>query len=65
MIQKQKFDKTMYLCSLCNNCTSVCPYGVDLKLEDMREYVLANGGETQATRKIIENLRTTGNPYGK
>ncbi len=65
MKEKGFADKAMYICSLCNNCKSVCPYGVDLKLEDMREYVLKNGGETEAIREIIENLRRTGNPYGK
>lgn len=54
----------MYVCSLCNNCKSVCPYGVDLKLGEMREYVLANGGETPGLKMLIENLRATGNPYG-
>ena len=62
--EKGVYDKVMYICSLCNNCKSVCPYGVDLKLGEMREYVLKNGGETPATKEIIENLRQFGNPYG-
>jgi len=64
LTQKQKFDKIMYVCSLCNNCKTVCPYGVDLKLNEMREYVLANGGETAALKSLMENLRNTGNPFG-
>ena len=64
LIDKNHFDKVLYLCSLCNNCKTVCPYGVDLKLEDVREQVLANGGEPIALREMIENLRNTGNPYG-
>jgi len=64
MQKKGVFDKAMLLCSLCNNCKSVCPYGVDLRLGEMREYVLKNGGETAGTKEIIENLRKYGNPYG-
>jgi len=65
LIEKQQFDKIMFLCSLCNNCKTSCPYGVDLELQEMREKVLMDGGETTTLRTIIENLRNTGNPYGK
>ncbi len=62
--KKEVYDKVFYLCTLCNNCKSVCPYKVDLNLLEMREKVLANN-ETLAMKEMIENLRTTGNPYGK
>ena len=64
MQKKEKFHKLFYLCALCNNCKSNCPYDVDLKLEEMREYVAEHGKPTEAMKEIIENLRRTGNPYG-
>ena len=64
MQQEQKFDKMFYLCSLCNNCTFACPYDVELNLEETRKYVAENGQATEAMKRVIKNLRETGNPFG-
>ncbi len=62
--KKQNYDKVLYYCTLCNNCKVACPYGVDLKLEELREKVLEQNGETDAVKEMITNLRDFGNPYG-
>ncbi|MDP3918276.1 MAG: (Fe-S)-binding protein [Nanoarchaeota archaeon] len=64
MKKKEVFHKFFYICSLCNNCNLACPYGIDLKLEENREFVAKKGQATEEMEKIIENLRQTGNPYG-
>jgi len=65
ILQKlEKHDKIFYLCTLCGNCTKVCPYGVDLKLLEFREQLVENGVETSGNKKVIDSLRKNGNPYG-
>jgi len=64
MQKKEQFDKLFYMCSLCNNCKVACPYGVDLKLEETRQYVAQHGQATEPMKEVIANLRRTGNPYG-
>ena len=64
MQKAEHWDKLFYMCSLCNNCKTGCPYGVDLKLQETREFVTKHGHATDAMKKVIENLKLTGNPYG-
>lgn len=63
--KKEQYDKVFYLCTLCNNCKIVCPYKADLNLLEIREKVLEKSGEIPAVKEMVENLRRTGNPYGK
>jgi len=62
--KKEMHDKLFYLCSLCGNCKEVCPFGVDLKLLRWREEMVENHVESSANKKVIDNLRKCGNPYG-
>jgi heterodisulfide reductase subunit D len=62
--KKEVYDKIVYLCSLCGNCKEVCPYGVDLKLQEFREKLVENRVESSSNKKVIDNLRKYGNPYG-
>ena len=63
--KKEVYDKIVYLCSLCGNCIKSCPYGVDLKLREFREKTVENNVESSGNKKVIDNLRKFGNPYGK
>ncbi len=62
--KKEVYDKIIFLCSLCGNCKHACPYGVDLDLLKFRQKVLEKGVESSANKKVINNLRSSGNPYG-
>ena len=62
--KKEVLDKMFYLCVLCGNCERECPYQVKLKLSEVREKLVEQGIETENNKKMIENLRKTGNPYG-
>ena len=62
--KEEKYDKIVYLCSLCNNCKVACPYGVDLKLRRFREKLVENKVESSGNKVVINNLRKSGNPYG-
>jgi Fe-S oxidoreductase len=64
LIKKEAKDKMFYLCSLCNNCERVCPYGARLKLLRNRERLVDEGVETKGGKEVIENLKRYGNPYG-
>lgn len=56
-----------FACNLCKACTQACP--LDLKLCDdflkIREKLNQSKQETEANKKMIENIRKFGNPFGK
>jgi len=63
LLKANEEDKTFYLCTLCGNCITKCPAKVDLKLREHRQK-LVKQLTTKANKKMIENLRRHGNPYG-
>lgn len=60
-------DLRFYKCSLCGACRVECPNSIDTVEEFMkfREELVKHGIETQSNKKMIENLRKYGNPFGK
>ena len=64
MIKKDYYDESFYYCTLCNACKSDCPTEVDLKLRRQRVRLVNKGIETKANKKMIKNIRKTGNIYG-
>jgi len=54
-----------YLCTLCKACEKNCPLNLDLGLKEYRAELVQNRVETEATKKMIENVRQYGNPFGK
>jgi Fe-S oxidoreductase len=54
-----------YKCTLCKACTAECPAGVDMCLKQVREALVSAGKETEANKKMIENIRKYGNPFGE
>ncbi len=60
-------DDIYYLCTLCGACKITCPAGIDLpeEIKKMRIKMVSLGAETEASKKMIENIRKYGNPYGK
>ncbi|RJR31435.1 lactate utilization protein [Candidatus Parcubacteria bacterium] len=60
------FEKN-YSCSLCSSCTINCPVKIDWqKLTKMaRNDFVKDGKISAANKKMIENVRQYGNPFGK
>jgi len=60
-------DDVYYLCSLCGACKEVCPEGIDLpeEIRKMRDKMVDLGLETEGNKKMIENIKQYGNPFGK
>lgn len=62
--KKEMLDKVFYACTLCNACKEKCVINIDLKLRKVRQLLIEKGLETRAGKKMIENIRKFGNPYG-
>lgn len=67
LAKKDINDEIYYLCTLCGACKVTCPAGIDLpeEIKKMRAKLVSLGSETEANKKMIENIRKYGNPYGK
>jgi Fe-S oxidoreductase len=66
MLKKKHLDsKVFFKCSLCKACENVCPIDINFRFEEQRTILNEKGGETEANRKMIENIRKYGNPFGK
>ena len=59
--------EAFYSCTLCKACDAECPVGLDLseKILEKRKELVSKGMETEANKKMIENVRKYGNPFGK
>ena len=66
LIKKDILDKTFYIDPLNNITVKSCPTNVDIREEvrKQRQKMVEHGLETKSNRRMIENLRSTGNPYG-
>ena len=66
LIKKGILDKIFYIDPMSNVTVKNCPTNVDIPSEvrKQREKLVLNGMETKANRRMIENLREFGNPYG-
>ena len=67
LIKKEILDKIFYLCSLCKACEVECPSGVETceEIRKQREKLVNEGRELESNKRMIENVRKYGNPFGK
>lgn len=65
LIKEKVLNTVFYQCTLCNACKIECPIGIDLELEKIRGELVTNNIETNANKKMINNIRKYGNPFGK
>jgi len=67
LLKKDVLDKIFYLCTLCKACERECPAQVRLSevIREAREMLVENNMETEANKKMIDNIRKFGNPFGK
>jgi Fe-S oxidoreductase len=64
LIKKRVEDEIFYTCTLCGACKQACPTHVDLGLKPHRKDLQEKGVQTKANKKMIENVRKHGNPFG-
>jgi len=66
LIKKNILDKVFYIDPLNDITVKSCPTNVKIseEIRKMRERMVENGLETKANRRMIENLREHGTPYG-
>ena len=67
LIKKDVLDKIFYIDTLHNSTVRNCPTNVDIaeEVRKRREKMVEEGMETVANRRMIENIRQFGTPYGK
>lgn len=65
LIKQKMVPWRFYDCTLCGACVKVCPAEVDMELRKVRKQLVSKGYETEANKKMIENIRTYGNPFGE
>lgn len=58
---------TVFDCTLCQNCTFNCPSKIEWQniVRIARDGYNKEGNETENNRKMIENIRKFGNPFGE
>jgi iron-sulfur cluster protein len=64
---KTAFEKGLYYCTTCKACKQNCPLEIDIPelVKKVREKAVKNKIETEANRKMIENIKKVGNPFGE
>ena len=63
--REDKANKLFYLCTMCGACKQVCPVDADLKVQSSRAKLVEAGEDSGPNRRMIENLRKYGNPFGE
>lgn len=65
LMRNSKSSKLFYLCTLCGACKQNCPLGVDLEIKENRAVLVKAGVESGPNKRMIENLRKYGHPFGE
>ncbi len=64
LMKKECDDPIFFKCNLCGACKTSCPMGIDLGLKQHRAKLVEKDIQTDANKKMIENVRKYGNPFG-
>jgi len=61
------FERGLYYCTACTACKENCPLEIDVPglVRKVRETAVKKKMETKANRKMIENIKRAGNPFGE
>jgi len=65
LIKNDLLTDTIFKCTLCGNCELSCPLNIKFNFNLIRSQIVSSGEETSANKKMIENVRKYGNPFGK
>lgn len=65
--QWREFSETVFRCTLCGNCTEVCPSGIGLKelWLNLRQELVEQGAYPSKVDLILENLAESHNVFGE
>ncbi len=67
ILSEKILDKILFQCNMCKACEEKCP--LKIKVCDAilkgREASVLKGKELKENKEMIENIRKTGNPFGK
>jgi fumarate reductase (CoM/CoB) subunit B len=67
ILSEKILDKIVFECNLCKACEEKCPLNVKIcdAIRKAREAMVLKGKELKQNKEMIENVRKTGNPFGK
>lgn len=66
LLNKNILDRNnIFKCTLCEACEKACPAKIDFRFVELRTKLIEEGKETEANKRMIENVRKYGNPFGK
>jgi heterodisulfide reductase subunit C len=64
---KTAFERGLYYCTTCQACKFNCPLDIDVAklVKELRRISADQKIETEGNKKMMENIREYGNPFGK
>ena len=65
IIKNQLSSDHLLKCTLCGNCKKHCPVKIDLEFIKIRSHMIGKGKISENNKKMMENIRKHGNPFGK
>jgi L-lactate dehydrogenase complex protein LldG len=65
--EKKAFDRGLYFCTTCQLCKENCPFEINIPelIRKLRKRVIEKGFETKVNERMMENIRSMGNPFGE
>jgi len=66
-INEKQEDESLLFSTLCSACDAACPVKIDISKDVLaaRQRLVGKGIETEANKRMIENMRKYGNPFGE
>ena len=65
LIKNEKISKVLLRCTACENCENTCPLKIKFDFKKLRAKLLQKTKESPENKKMIENIRKYGNPFGE
>ncbi len=67
ILSEKLLDKILFQCNLCKGCEVSCPLNIQIceAIGKAREAMILKGRGLKSNNEMIENIRKTGNPFGK
>lgn len=67
LLNESILDKIVFQCNLCKACEEKCPLNLKIceAIRKARQVLVLSGKELKENKEMIENIRKTGNPFGK